>query len=131
MKSRVRAISALLIIAFLTVPSLAAGEQLAVPMERTIFPGVTTIQYADQTLVFTTTDPLKIKLSVVPEGHVQLSFKKAASRTQKQTSQQSSVVRSGGHTVIFWEQAGENVFNGTAGEGWSDVPLTEGGWTEK
>lgn len=128
MKSRVRAISALLIIAFLTVPSFAVGQQLAVPMEKSIFPGVTTVQYANQTLVFTTTEPLKIKLQVMSAGYVQLSFKKAPSRT---TQGQKGVVNASGQTVIFWEQAAENIYNGTAGEGWYDIPLTEGGWTEK
>jgi len=128
MKSRVRAISALLIIAFLTVPSLAVGQQLAAPVEKSIFPGVTTVQYANQTLVFTTTEPLKIKLQVMPAGHVQLSFKKAPSRT---TQGQQGMATAAGQTVIFWEQAAESVYNGTAGEGWFDIPLTEGGWTEK
>jgi hypothetical protein len=127
MSLRVRAISALLIIAFLTVPSLAASEELAVPIERGIYPGVTTIQYADQTLVFTTAVPLKIKLRVASAGHVELSFKKADSRDQGRGMAGAAT----GQTIIFWEQAAEDVYSGFAPDSWYDIPLGEGGWTEK
>jgi hypothetical protein len=127
MNLRVRAISALLIIAFLTVPSLVASEQLTVPMERSVYPGVTTIQYANQTLVFTTAVPLKVRLRVATAGHVELSFKRAASRDQGRGMAGAAT----GPTVIFWEEAAENVFSGFAQENWTDVPLGEGGWTEK
>lgn len=127
MDLRVRAISALLVIAFLTVPSLVASEQLIAPLERGIQPGVTTVQYANQTLVFTTAVPLKIKLMVASAGHVELSFKKAASRDQGQGMAGASA----GQTVIFWEQAAQDIFEGFAPDNWTDIPLGEGGWTEK
>ena len=126
MKFWTRAISALLIIAFLTAPSLLASQQLAAPFDRSVYPGVTTIQYANQTLVFTTAVPLRVKLRVVSPGHIQLRFKAQASRQPQGMGGASS-----GQTVVFWEQIGENVFNGTAPEGWTDIPLSEGGWTEK
>jgi hypothetical protein len=127
MNLRVRAISALLIIAFLSVPSLVASEQLVVPIERGIHPGVTTIQYASQTLVFTTAVPLKIKLRVATAGHIELSFKKTNSRDQGQGMAGAST----GQTVIFWEQAAEDIYSGFAPDSWYDIPLGEGGFTEK
>jgi hypothetical protein len=127
MNLRARAISALLIIAFLTVPSLVVSQRLAVPLERGILPGVTTVFYADHTLVFTTAVPLKIKLQVVPAGHVVLSFKK----TTLPGYGQGMGSATGGHTVVFWEQANDDVYSGTAPDDWTDVPLGEGGWTEK
>ena len=127
MNRSVRAISALLIIAFLTVPSLAVSDQLAVPLERGIQPGVTTVQYANQTLVFTTAVPLKIKLSVASDGHVELTFKKAATRDVGQGMAGAST----GQTIIFWEQASQDIFEGFAPDSWTDIPLGEGGWTEK
>ena len=90
-------------------------------------PGVTTVQYANQTLVFTTAVPLKIKLRVTSAGHVELSFKKAASRNQNESMSGAST----GQTVIFWEQAAQDVFEGFAPDSWTDIPLGEGGWTEK
>jgi len=127
MKSRVGVLSTLLIVAFLAVPSLVVSDQIATPMERSIFPGVTTVQYSGQTLVFTTAEPLKIKLRVVPAGYVELSFMKAPSRGGSQGARSSA----GGQTVVFWEQSAENLYSGFAPEGWFDIPLTEGGWTEK
>ena len=127
MNVRVRAISALLIIAFLTVPSLVVSQELAVPIERGIYPGVTTIQYANQTLVFTTAVPLKIKLRVASAGHVELSFKRAASRDQGRGMAGAAT----GQTVIYWEQVAEDIFSGFAQDSWIDLPLGEGGWTEK
>jgi len=122
----VRAISALLIIAFLTVPSVVASEQMAAPLERGIHPGVTTIFYANHTLVFTTAVPLKIKLRVVPTGHVELSFRSAS-----RDLGEGMAGAVAGQTVIFWEEANEEVYSDFAPDGWVDIPLGEGGWTEK
>ena len=123
MKSRVGVLSALLIVAFLAVPALVAADQIPVPIERSVFPGVTTIQYANQTLVFTTAEPLKVKLRVVPAGHVELSFKRAPERASGATKS--------GQTVIFWQESAETIYASAAPDGWFDIPLTEGGWTEK
>ena len=38
---------------------------------------------------------------------------------------------SSGQTIIFWEQAAQDVFEGFAPDAWTDIPLGEGGWTEK
>ena len=126
MKPRVRALSALLIIAFLTVPSLVASEQLAVPLERGIHPGVTTVLYANHTLVFTTAVPLKIRLCVVPAGHVQLSL-----MTTSYNQGQGNAPGSSGQTVIFWEEVNQEVYSGNPSDSWIDIPLAESGWTEK
>jgi hypothetical protein len=127
MKLYARAISALLIVAFLTAPSLLAAQALQAPVDRSVFPGVTTIQYANQTLVFTTAVPLRVKLQVLASGIVELRFKAQQTRSTTGGNQSSA----GGQTVIFWEQAGEDIFNGSASGDWTDIPLTEGGWTEK
>ena len=128
MKLSVKAISALMLVAFLATPFVAAADQIAAPLERSVLPGVTTIEYAGQTLVFTTAATLKIELRVVSPGNILLRFKAQATR---QPSDGSSALLAGGQTVIYWEQAGAEVFNGSPSDAWTDVPLTEGGWTEK
>jgi hypothetical protein len=128
MKLSFRAISALLLVAFLATPFVAAADQIAAPLERSVMPGVTTITYANQTLVFTTATPLRVQLKVVSPGHISLRFK--AQQARVPAGGESALVV-GGQTVIFWEQAGAELFNGEASNTWTDVPLTEGGWTEK
>ena len=126
MKGGTRAISALLIIAFLVVPALPSAQQLAKPIDRSVFPGVTTLQYANQTLVFTTPVALRVKLEVLPSGVIQLRFK---AQTSTRYGLQSSTAA--GQAVIFWQQASEELYNGVPPDDWIDVPFGEGGWTEK
>jgi hypothetical protein len=127
MKLSVRLLSAFLLVAFLALPFVAAADQLPAPLERNVSPGVTTIAYANQTLVFTTATPLRVQLTAVSPGSILLRFKVQSARDVAM----GSVDYGSGQTVIFWEQAGVDVFNGSASNGWTDVPLTEGGWTEK
>lgn len=127
MKCGTRAISALLIIAFLVVPALPSAQQLAKPIDRSVFPGVTTLQYANQTLVFTTPVPLRVKLEVLPSGVIQLRFRAQTSLR----SGLSSTSSTSGQTIIFWQEAAEELYNGTPPQDWTDVPFGEGGWTEK
>lgn len=125
MKRGAKFISALMIVALVAVPVLLSAQQLAVPVDRSVFPGVTTIQYANQTLVFTTPVALRVKLAVLPSGVIQLRFK---AQTTASAGQRSASL---GQTVIFWQQAAEDLYNGAPPGTWVDLPFGEGGWTEK
>ena len=125
MKHGALAISALLIIGLLAVPMLSPAQQIARPIDKSVFPGVTTISYANQTLVFTTPVALRVKLEVLASGKIQLRFKAQTGRT---IGQQSAAM---GQTVIFWQEAAEDLYSGPPPEDWTDVPFGEGGWTEK
>lgn len=128
MKSHARVIIALFLITFLTtIPSSLVSQQLPVPVERSVFPGVTTIQYAGQTLVFTTSVPLRVKLRADAVDKIVLRFR--SQTTGDDTSSPLSLF--GSQTVIFWEQAADELYNGQAPPDWVDIPLNEGGWTEK
>ncbi|MDH3215660.1 MAG: hypothetical protein OEN01_05105 [Candidatus Krumholzibacteria bacterium] len=127
MKSHAKVLIALTIIAFLIVPSTVISQQLPVPVEKSVFPGVTTIQYAGHTLVFTTSVALKVKLRPVDSTKIILAFK-AYSRDQLQGP---ATAAGPGQTVVFWENTGEEIYNDAAPGEWNEIPLTEGGWTEK
>ncbi len=126
MRLCIKVLSALLLVALLVPPVAAAVNQIAAPLERNVSPGVTTITYSNQTLVFTTAVPLRIKLRVTSPGHIELQFK--AQETRKTGRGQTSAP---GQTIVFWDQAGDDIFNDAAGGSWVTIPLTEGGWTEK
>jgi hypothetical protein len=125
MKLGARVISALIVVAFVAAPALLSADQLAKPVDRSVFPGVTTIQYANQTLVFTTPVALRVKLSVLPNGSIQLRLK--AQSTQSAGQRSSSL----GQAVVFWQEGAQDIFNGAPPGDWVDVPFGEGGWTEK
>lgn len=123
MKVHVRALAAAVLVLLLVTPTVLVGQKLPAPMERTILPGVTTIQYGGQTLIFTTAVTLHAKFKPITSGF-ELRF--------KSHSGYGGEAPSGGLGVqIFWEEQNQYIYDGDAPLGWTIITLTEGGWTEK
>ena len=128
MRGSTRAFLAVLLVTVLALPGLLVAQQVPVPVQKAVFPGVTTVNYAAQTFVFTTTVKLSAKFEAAFPNEIRITVKTAPSH------------RSGGALApsgqpqlrIYWLEGDEILFEGDPPENpWSDIVLTEGGFTEK
>ena len=127
MKILPKVILASVLVALMLLPLAATSDQLPAPLEKTLMPGVTVIDYADQHLRFTTAVPLQLRLLPLDATHIQLQFRARGIQQPGGGSAPSS------QTVeIFWEDWNNDIYSGSAPEGWwSGILATESGFTEK
>jgi len=126
MKALSKILMASALLALLLVPFASMSDQLAAPLIKTVFPPQETINYAGQSLRFSTDVPLKVQLSVVEPGKVRLVFKAHPGQTGGDAPAATTV-------QIFWEDWNNEVYDGPApmDEAWDGILLTESGFTEK
>lgn len=124
-----KALSKLLIVssllALLLVPLATMSGDLAEPLKIVVNPPQQTINYAGQSLKFTTDVRLKVALLDMGTGRILLKF-------------QSEAVAAGGsapastNVIVHWADWGSDIYNGAAPDDpWSVYLLTESGFTEK
>lgn len=129
MKRLTAAITVCLVLSCMLIPAVLVADQLPVPMEKSVFPGVTTIQYAGQTLVFTTSSMLKVTFRANTANEIEVSVKTATARSTNPYSTTGEVTD---QLVINWKNFNEDIYNGQPpSQPWTGVLNTEGGWTEK
>jgi hypothetical protein len=113
-----------LFVALVLFPLAAVSDQLPAPLERTLFPGVSVIYYANQTFRFTTDVPLQVILLPLDETRIQLKFK-ARGGFQGESVAATTV-------EIFWDNWENEIYSGSAPiSWWMGILLTESGFTEK
>ncbi len=125
MKALSRILVASVMLAVLLVPLASMSDQLSAPMTTTVFPPQETINFAGQSLRFTTDVPLKVSLEIVAPGKIRLKFK--AVPTAGGNAPAATTVN------IFWENWSNDIYDGSAPttEPWDGILLTESGFTEK
>lgn len=107
------------------IPNLSPADQLPVPITEAVFPGVTRINYANQTFVFTTTVKLSAHFEYLLPGEIHMKVKLAGTRD-------GMALAPGQMLRIYWENGDETLYDGTPPDGeWTGIVLTEGGMTEK
>ena len=118
-----------LLVALLAVPVGLFAQQLPVPVEKSVFPGTTTLQYAGQTFVFTSSVQLRVSFKANTDKEIEITVRAAASRS---TDPYSSTGSQTEQLVINWKNFNEDIYNGNPPtQPWTGVLNTEGGWTEK
>jgi hypothetical protein len=127
MKALSRLVVVSVMLAVLLVPLATMSDQLPAPLIKTVFPPQETIYYADQTLKFTTTVPLKVDLIALGPGKVRLKFKAAEIRGGASAAPSAMTLQ------IYWENWDNEIYNGypPTTEPWDGILNTESGFTEK
>jgi hypothetical protein len=101
------------------------AQQLPVPKTEAVFPGVTSVSYAGETFVFTTTVKLSAKFEWIGGNQIRIQV-----RTNT-TPREGMELVPGQALRIYWEGEGETLYDGTPPSEWIGIVLTEGGLTEK
>ena len=130
MKHCGKALIALFLIGLLVVPATGFAQGMPLPVERAVLPGVTTIQYAGQTFVFTTSVALKVRFEASSQTQFEMSVRSLAGGHPGAGASPSS----GGleEIVIDWKDFNQVVLDGDSSKlPWDGLFGTEGGWTEK
>ena len=113
------------VLALLAVPLATMSGDLAEPLKVVVNPPQQTIQYAGQTLKFTTDVPLKVGLMDMGTGKILLKFQSEAGAMGGNSPATTSV-------IVHWEDWSNDIYNGAAPDDpWSIYLLTESGFTEK
>jgi hypothetical protein len=122
-----RVLIACVLLSSLLAPSvLMAGElTYSPPLERTILPGATTVRYANQTLEFTTTSPIILKLEVIAPGLIDITV------SSKSHSRPPGNSPEGDSLEIVWKDWQLYLYDGVVPDWWSGIMNSEGGFTEK
>jgi hypothetical protein len=120
-------ISALLVLAFIAAPVAVTADQLALPLDQAVQAGTTTIQYAGQSLTFTTSAPLRVQLSMLTLTEIELRFIEYPPGGGRSGSSAS------GETMqVVWDGHGTTIYSGgVPSSQWEEYVLTESGWAEK
>jgi hypothetical protein len=121
-----RAVGITLVLALLVFPFAAVPQQLPIPAEESVAPGVSTIYYAGQALRFTTDVPLKVFLSAISPTRILLKFRAPSSYVPGGSSTSAKV-------EVYWENWSNEIYEGPppTTPPWEGILLTEGGFTEK
>ena len=118
-------IFALMLVVALVSPGFLMAQQLPMPMQKIIYPGATTVEYASETLVFTTSVPLLAKFQFVSVNEIEVSV-----RTH--TGGRAGTNAPGNMLRIYWQDEDRIIYEGEPPEEeWAGILLTEGGFTEK
>jgi len=113
------------VLALLMVPLATMSGDLAEPLKVVVNPPQQTIQYAGQTLKFTTDVPLKVGLMDMGTGKILLKFQSEAGTMGGNSPASANV-------IVHWEDWSNDIYNGAAPDDpWSIYLLTESGFTEK
>jgi hypothetical protein len=117
-------IFALMLVVALVSPGLMA-QQLPMPLQKVIYPGVTTVEYASETLVFTTSVALFAKFQCVSENEIEVTVRSHSSG-RAVTNAPGNMLR------IYWQEEDRLIYDGEPPEDeWTGILQTEGGFTEK
>lgn len=122
MKALSKLVLVCVVVAILLVPFASMSDQLPAPIQRTVLPTQATIEYAGQTLKFTT--DVALKVSLTPLGGDRIELKIAAHPSYGGGNAPASA-----SVQIFWENWNNVVYNGPPP--WGVILLTESGFTEK
>jgi hypothetical protein len=118
-------ILALMLVVALVSPGFLMAQQLPMPLQKTIYPGITTVEYASQTLVFTTSVTLLAKFQFVSANEIEVSI-----RTH--TGGRAAANAPGSMLRIYWQDEDLDIYDGEPPDDeWTGILLTEGGFTEK
>ncbi|MEJ2719714.1 MAG: hypothetical protein P8181_01055 [bacterium] len=119
------AILALMLVVALVTPGLLQAQQLPMPVQKIIYPGVTTVEYAGETLVFTTSIALLAKFQFVNATEIEITVSTHAGG-------RATAAAPGNILRIYWQNEDEYIYDGEPPEEeWTGILLTEGGFTEK
>lgn len=125
MKRTIGAITLCLVMALLVFPAAPASGQLARNVDKAIYPGTTTIQYAGQTLVFSTSAYLKVSLKMLTLTQIEMTVRTLDYNMPQELYGTSSL-------TIEWVNFNETVYSDNPpAVPWTGVLDTEAGWTEK
>jgi hypothetical protein len=128
MKAYTRVVAGIALILMLLAPTALFAQQLAAPLDRSVSPGVTVIQYSGQTLIFTTTNTLRVQLRPLGGDQIEIKIRAYDVRVLGGASGSSQAQT----LEIYWQDAQDSVYNGTPpADPWTAILHTEGGWTEK
>jgi len=105
--------------------SVCMAQQLPAPKTEAVFPGITTILYADETFVFTTTVKLSARFEWIGGNQIRILVRTTT------TPREGMQLAPGQALRIYWEDEDEVLYDGTPPTEWSGIVLTEGGFTEK
>lgn len=119
------AILALMLVVALVSPGLLTAQQLPMPMQKIIYPGATTVEYAGETLVFTTSVALLAKFQFISATEIEVTV-------STHTGGRAAASAPGNILRIYWQNEDEYIYDGEPPEEeWTGILLTEGGFTEK
>jgi hypothetical protein len=110
------------VVTALLLPIATMSDQLPRPVQKTVLPSQGTIEYAGQTLRFTTDVPLKVFLA--PLGADRIEIKVVAHPSQGGGNSPANTI-----VQIYWANWDDELYNGPPP--WSAILLTESGFTEK
>lgn len=126
MKLCVGILTCLVAIVLVAAPATVWSDQMAVPVDRALMPGTTTINYNGETLVFTTNVVIRLQLRALSSTTTQVRF------MVHPTQSGGSSASSGNETLeILWQRGGDTWVGDPPDGDWGELELTEGGWTEK
>jgi hypothetical protein len=129
MKKLTGAVIACLVMSLLAMPVTLLGEQLPAPAEKSIYPGITTIQYAGQTFVFTSSTSLRVNFHMVTLTTFEITVRTTASRGTGGPQGSSPATD---QLVINWKNFNADIYDDEPPSApWTGLVDTEGGWTEK
>ncbi len=103
---------------------VAHAQQIQAPLDRTLAPGTTTIRYGGESLRFSTTVMIQVRLETLGNNRIRVRVSHRAGiegRLPGETLQ------------IFWEDWGNELYNGSpppTSSPWDEILNTEGGFTE-
>lgn len=113
------------VLALLLVPLSTMSGELATPLKITVYPPQQTVNYAGQSLKFTTDVPLKVGLMDMGTGKILLRFQSEAGAAGGNAPASTNV-------IVHWADWGNDIYDGIAPDDpWSVYLLTESGFTEK
>jgi hypothetical protein len=114
-----------LLILLMLIPLTAVSEQLPLPLDKNLRPGVTVIDYMGQSLRFTTDVPLQVRLMPLDETRIKLQFRTPSGHDGSASGATLNL-------VIFWDNWGSDIYSGSPPADWeTEILLTESGFTEK
>ena len=123
-----KALIALIIMGLLVMPSAVGAQGLPIPIEKAVLPGVSTIQYAGQTFVFTTSVGLKVRFHAISAGEFEMEVRSLQGHGSGHPNASSPT----DEIVIDWKEFNQRLLDGDASKlPWDGLLNTEGGWTEK
>jgi hypothetical protein len=126
MKAVTRLLVVSVVLATILVPLTLFADQLPIPLDKKLSPGVTDVTYAGQTLRFSTPVPLVIRFE--PQTITQIKLTVRAYGSPAGGAQGVS----GGQLSIYWQNWDTDVYSGPPPSAdWEGILNTESGFTEK
>lgn len=127
MKRLAGAVTLCLVMALLVLPAAPVSGQLARNVEKAVFPGSTTVQYAGQTFVFNTSVHLRVNLRMLSQTRIEMTVRTMSYEIPQEVYGTPAL-------TIEWMNFNETVYDDdppSISTPWTGVLDTEAGWTEK